>query len=369
MNSPIRVLCVFSTLDRGGAESMCINLYRHIDRAKVQFDFVKHTTKKCAFDDEIRDLGGRIYIAPRFKGYNILSYQLWWKKHFANHPEHQIIHGHFFTISTVYFAVAKQEKRITVGHIHASRSDSVLKALLEKRISKYTDYPIACSEEAGRWIYGNRAFSVLHNAVDTKIFRYNPETRKIIRNKLGLDDSLTLGTTANFSTVKNPMGLIDIFLAVKKKNPKIKMIWAGDGVLRDEIENRLSKEGITKDVYLLGSRDDIPSLLQAIDVFLLPSFREGLPVSVIEAQAAGLPCFISNRITRDVDITGLCHFLPLVQPDNWAEQWADTILVDRTKREDRSSEICESGYDIQSTSKWLSDLYLTIIEKYKECKK
>ncbi len=362
MSSPIRVLCVFSTLDRGGAESMCINIYRHIDRAKVQFDFVKHTTKKCAFDDEIRDLGGRIYIAPRFKGYNILSYKLWWKNHFAAHQEHQVIHGHFFTISAVYFAFAKQEKRITVGHIHASQSNSRLKKILEKRISKYTDYPIACSEEAGRWIYGDRPFIVLHNALDTTAFRFSPEIRKVVRNSLGLRDNLTLGTTANFSNVKNPMGLIDIFLAVKKKKPNVKLLWAGDGGMRAKIENRLIKEGITKDVYLLGSRDDIPSLLQAIDVFLLPSFREGLPVSVVEAQAAGLPCFISNHVTKDVDLTGLCHFLPIGQPVNWTELWANAILADKTKREDKSAAICEAGYDIQSTSKWLSDFYLNIVE-------
>ena len=362
--SPIRVLCVFSTLDRGGAESMCMNLYRHIDRSKVQFDFVKHTTKKCAFDDEIRNLGGRIYIAPRLKGYNVLSYKLWWKNHFANHPEHKIVHGHFFSISAVYFAFAKQANRITVGHIHASKSNSILKTLLEKRISKYTDYPIACSVEAGRWIYGNRPFMVLLNALDTKMFRYNPETRNIFRNNLGLGDNLTLGTIANFSNVKNPMGLVDIFLAVKKKSPKVKLVWAGDGGLREEIETRILKEGITKDVYLLGSRDDIPSLLQAIDVFLLPSFDEGLPVSVIEAQAAGLPCFISDRVTRDVDLTGLCHFLPIVQPGNWAGLWADTILADRTKREDQSELIYEAGYDIQTTSKRLSIFYLKIIERY-----
>ena len=362
-NYPIRVLCVFSTLDRGGAESMCMNLYRHIDRSKIQFDFVKHTPEKCAFDDEIKKLGGRIYIAPRLKGYNIIPYKSWWKNHFANHPEHQIIHGHFFSISAVYFAFAKEEQRITVGHIHASHSDSLLKTLLEKRISKYTDYPIACSEEAGRWVYGKRPFLILHNAVDVKLLKYNPETRRTLRNNLGLEDYLTIGTIANFSLIKNPMGLIDIFIAVKKKNPKVKLLWAGDGSMRSGIETRLIKEKITEDIYLLGSRDDIPSLLQAIDIFLLPSFNDCLPLSVIEAQAAGLPCFISDRITRCIDITGLCQFLPIDQPSNWAELWADKILADKTKREDKSAKICERGYDVQITSKWLSDFYLNIVER------
>lgn len=356
MTKPIRVLCVFSTLDRGGAETMCMNLYRYIDRSKVQFDFVKHTSIKGAFEDEITQLGGRVFEAPRYKVYNTIQYELWWKSHLENHPEHQMIHGHFFTISAVYFSVAKKLGRRTIGHIHASISDGLIKKFLVKRINHVTDYPIACSQHAGYWIYGERPFRVLNNALDTELFHYEEKERKVYRDKLNLGDCLVLGTVANLSSVKNPMGLIDIFLKVHAKQKDSKLLWVGEGTQRDLIEERINQEGITDSVFLLGQRGDVYKLLQAMDAFLLPSLNEGLPVSLIEAQAAGLPCYVSDTVTTEVDITGLCHFLPL---NRW-DQWADAILSDKTQRMDTSQKIIEAGYDIRSTAKWLEEFYLSI---------
>ena len=365
MKEPIRVLCVFSTLDRGGAESMCMNLYRHIDRDKVQFDFVKHTQNKGAFEDEIASLGGRIFVAPRFTLKTVLTYRRWWKRHLVEHPEHQIVHGHFFTISTVYFRAAKNMHRTTVGHIHASASDGLLKSIICTRISHYTDYPLACSRQAGRWIYGNRPFTVLNNGLDIELFRYAPEVRASMRSTLGLGNALILGTVANLSEVKNPMGLIDIFLAVKKRRLDARLVWVGDGTQRGAVEARLRQERIEDSVILLGVRDDVPDVLQAMDAFLLPSYSEGLPVSAIEAQAAGMPCFISDRVTRDVDITSLCQFLPIKGPENWAEDWADAILNDHTERRDVSEKIVAAGYDICTTAKWLEEFYLDIAKRGK----
>ena len=361
MEYPIRVLCVFSTLDRGGAESMCMNLYRHIDRDKVQFDFVKHTKAKGAFEDEIAFLGGRVYEAPRFTGTNIISYVNWWKKHFAHHSEHTIIHGHFFTISAVYFSVAQRKNRITVGHIHASAVNGFLQTAMVKMIRRVTDYPLACSQQAGHWIYGNRPFTVLNNGLDSDQFRYGPETRQRVRQQLGLGDAFTLGTVANFSSVKNPMGLIDIFLSVNAQRPDTKLIWVGEGTERKNIEERIRTENLTKKVLLLGTRNDVPDILQAMDAFLLPSFSEGLPVSAIEAQATGLPCYISNTVSHEVDITGLCRFLPINKP----EAWTDAIFHETAIREDASAKIKTAGYDINDTSLWLQDFYLEIAKRGK----
>ncbi len=356
MQQPIRILCVFSTLDRGGAESMCMNLYRHIDRSKIQFDFIKHTHQKGNFEDEIISLGGRVYEAPRYRLYNTLQYKAWWKKHLKEHPEHQIIHGHFFTISPIYFSVAKQLGRKTIGHIHASSADSFVKKCLIKRVSKFTDYPIACSQQAGKWIYGNRPFDVLNNALDTELFQYNETIRQQYRKELNMGDSLVLGTVANFSPVKNPMGLIDIFLQVKKKEENTKLLWVGEGGQRQLIEERIRQEKIESDVILLGQRSDVYNILQAMDVFLLPSINEGLPVSIIEAQASGLPCFVSNTITKEADITELCHFLPL---DTW-DQWVGIILGNRVSRGNTKQKIIDAGYDIHTTANWLEEFYMKI---------
>ena len=360
MGNPIRVLCVFSTLDRGGAETMCMELYRHFDRSKVQLDFIKHTPNIGDFEKEIINLGGRIYEAPRFELLNLYKYFSWWNNHLDEHPEHQIIHGHFFTISAAFFRIAKKKGRTTVGHIHASTIKGLIKNLMVKRISKYADYAFACSFKSGKWVYQNREFKVLHNALDTNVFKYSLLIREKTREELGIHNELVIGTVANFSMVKNPNGLIDIFLAIKKNMPDVRLIWVGDGKLRPLIEDRILQERISDSVLLLGVRSDVPRLLQAMDIFLLPSFNEGLPVSMIEAQAAGLPCFVSNTITKEADITGLCHFLPINKPDIWASEISNLKI----KRMDMSKKIREAGYEINDTSDYMQDFYLSISKSY-----
>ena len=338
---------------------MCMNIYRHIDRRKVQFDFVKHTHSIGSFESEILSLGGRIYEAPRFKPGNILRYQNWWKRHFKLHLEHQIIHGHFFSISAVYFRIAKLFNRTTIGHIHASRADGVIKNILEKQISRQSDYRLSCSVEAGKWIYGNKPFRVINNAIDIDHFQFNPLVREIVRKEFSLQNTLTLGTVANFSSVKNPFGLIGIFANVIERRPEAKLLWIGEGGLREEIEKEINRKGLEQSIILLGKREDVSELLQAMDAFLLPSYNEGLPVSVIEAQASGLHCFISDRITKDVDITGLCHFLSIESP----EIWVKTILECDLHHSVTLSQIQKAGYDINDTALKMQEFYLSIINK------
>lgn len=358
MKEPIRVLCVFSTLDQGGAETMCMNLYRHIDRSVVQFDFVKHTSIKGAYEDEIINYGGRIFEAPRFPYCGLVKYCSWWKKHLEQHPEHQIIHGHYFTISAVYFWIAKRFNRYTVGHIHASSIRGLGKEMLIKLIPIVTDYSLACSQIAGKWAYGNRPFRVFHNAVDTATFRYNLDERIRIREELKLQDKYVIGTVANLSYVKNPIGLVEIFKEIKKMHPNSILVWIGEGELRKTIEEKIHNLNLEKSVMLLGRRTDVHGLLQAMDVFVLPSFNEGLPVSAVEAQAAGLQCYLSDRITREVDITGNCYFLPIEKPDVWAKE----IAENNAARFDTTKKVIAAGYDIDNNARDLEDFYLSIVK-------
>ena len=327
-----------------------------MDRTKVQFDYVKHTSEKGAFEDEIQELGGKIYEAPRLKIHKYRTYCNWWKNHFKNHPEHQIVHGHFFTISAVYFSIAHKYGRKTIGHVHASQSDELIKSFLVKRIETEADFCFACSEYAGKWVFPHKDFLVLNNAIDTEEFSFNKEIRDEYRLKLRLNNKKVLGTVANFSSVKNPMGLIDIFRAYKSINPDSYLLWVGDGDLRNKIDKKIKKLKIEDSVILLGKRDDVPKILQAMDMFLLPSLNEGLPVSVIEAQAAGLPCYLSDTITEKVNVTGLCKFLPL----NDVGRWIDAMNNSAEKRTDTSDLIKKSGYDIRETSKWMQVFYESI---------
>ena len=363
---PLRILCLMSTLDRGGAESMAMELFRNIDRSHIVFDFVKHTDAKGAYESEIKSLGGVIYSAPRYKVINHIKYVDWWKRFFEKHPEYRIVHCHFSKMCSIIAPVAHKANRIIISHSHFNKpseeeSNITIKRLISnfllRRIEPSSDYCFACSQTSGEWLYKKKDFNVLKNALDTRVFKYDSQVRSEIRSELDLDSEFIVGTVANFSAVKNPMGLIDIFLMLKKIKPDTKLLWVGDGNLRPAIEKRILAEGVETSVILLGTRDDVPRLLQGIDAFLLPSFNEGLPVSAIEAQAAGLPCFISDRVTKEVDITGLCHFLPIDQPDLWV--WE--ILNDQTPRTDTSDKIIAAGYDIQTTAKWLEEYYLNLV--------
>jgi len=356
-SKPLRVLCVFSTLNRGGAETMCMNLYRHIDREKVQFDFVKHSPAKGAYEDEIVALGGKIYEAPRYRLYNHFQYCKWWKRHLTQHPEHRIIHCHFFTMASAFFSVAKRAGCSTIVHAHTSKTNNRIKELMLKSVEKDADFCFACSQEAGKWLFPHREFTVLNNAIDTERFMFNPAVRREYREEFQLKNEYVLGTVARLIAVKNPFVLIEVFKIVHQKNQQSKLLWVGDGRLRPEIEQKLREEGLSDSVILTGVRSDVPDLLQAMDCFLLPSVFEGLPVTLIEAQGSGLPCFVSETVTKEADITGLCQYLPLNSP----ETWADAILNDRTKRENTSQKIIDAGYDIQTTAKWLEDFYLHIV--------
>lgn len=364
MKEAIRVLCVFSELDRGGAESMCMNLYRNIDRTKVQFDFVKHTAAAGSFESEISELGGKIYEAPKYRLYNHLQYCKWWKKHLAKHAEHKVIHGHYSTISPIYFKLAKGVRCITIAHSHCVAPNTIhwytrIKLQILKKIELYTDYCFACSQDAGKWLFPHKEFTVLNNAVDTEKFQYDPAVRAEVRKELGLHDCFTVGIVGSLSEVKNPFGTIEIFKAVHSKMPGAKLLWVGGGGLEQAIRDKLKEENLTDAVIMTGVRSDVDRLMQAMDVFILPSISEGLPVVLVEAQAAGLHCFCSEAVTKEADITGLCRFLPLGQPDLWAEQ----ILSADLTRQDTRQTICEAGYDIHTTAQWLQDFYLNLSSK------
>lgn len=367
-SEPIRILCVFSWLDRGGAETMCMNLYRNIDRNKVQFDFVKHTNKKCDYEDEIRSLGGRIYTAPRYKGVNKFTYEKWWKRHFKNHPEHKIIHGHYFSIADVYFKVSHQNNAITIGHSHNTfpaekrnifnRVKHIFAMHHVLQLEKESDYCFACSQAAGEWVFKNKSFKVLNNSIDTKLFAFSTESRNKIRQELGLQDVFVIGTVGRIVTQKNPLGIVQIFNEVLKLNSNARLLWVGTydtdmGRKAIELAEHL---GICDKIIFTGVVDNVNEMLQAMDCFILPSFYEGLPVVAVEAQAAGMRCFLSNTITDEVNITNNCKMLPLNEPKLWAKE----ILKDNKVREDTSQQIINAGYDIHTTAKWLEDFYLSI---------
>ena len=364
----IRILHVLGGLNRGGAESMVMNLYRNVNREEIQFDFIVHTEAHQDYTDEILAMGGKIYSFPRFKGYNIATMKRTWNAFFVAHPEYKILHSHVRSYASLYIPIAKKHGLTTIIHSHSTSNGkgfaSLVKRVLQSSLKRKADYLFACSEESGRWLYGDKAihapnYRMIPNAVDTEKFAFSEATRAEMRQALGVaDDTVVYGHVGRLHPAKNHPFLLDTFYKIHQRQENSFLLIVGDGELRAEIEEKISTLGITDSVRMLGSRGDVAQLMQAMDVFLFPSRWEGLPVTVVEAQASGLPCYLSDTITRDVDTSPLVTYLPIT---SGADIWADTVLGSPNKRQTVTESIKSCGFDIQESAKNLSDFYLGVL--------
>lgn len=364
MSEPIRILQVFAQMNRGGAETMIMNLYRNIDRSKVQFDFIVHTEEKCAFDEEIEQLGGRIYKIPRYTGVNHFNYVKVWKDFFEEHTDHKIIHGHLRSTASIYLYIARNFNLKTIAHSHSTSSrgnalHKIVKRIMQLPIRYIVDYMFACSNEAGKWLFGERSkngnrFKLLKNAIDIDKYLYNEKIRNAVREEFHISENFVIGHIGSFSHPKNHKFLVDIFYEVRKERSDAILMLVGDGELLTDIKMKISRLGIEDNVVFTGVRSDVPKLLQGMDMIVFPSIYEGLPVTIIESQAAGLKSIISDSITNEVMITSLVERLSLSLD---ASIWAQRVLenVNLQERKAYKNEIEHSGYDIMKTSKEYQD--------------
>jgi glycosyltransferase involved in cell wall biosynthesis len=371
MAEPLRVLHVFGRLDRGGAETMVMNLYRRIDRDALQFDFVVCDTGRGAFEDEIASLGGRVYRVPRFSPGTVFRFVRAWRALLREHPEYRIIHGHLRSTASVYLGIARRRGLVTVAHSHSTSSGkgfaALVKNLLQLPLRHTADYLVACSDDAGVWLYGKKAvaqsnYFVLKNALDAGVFRFDEGKRRAARDAFGLDGRFVVGHIGAFLPVKNHRFLIDVFHEVCQKNSDAVLLLVGDGPLREETEAYARGRGLSGRVVFTGVRRETPDLLCAMDVFVLPSKWEGLPLTAVEAQASGLPCLLSDAVTRETAISPLVSFCP---PDAGAPAWAEKILsyAGRTERPDMTAAVRDAGYDSADTAAFLQSFYFEALEK------
>lgn len=365
---PIRILHVIGIMNRGGAETMIMNLYRRMDRTRVQFDFVENSPEPAAFDGEIQALGGRIYRCPHYNGKNHFQYKRWWNAFFQAHAgEYGIIHGHLGSTAAIYLKIAKKYGLYTIAHSHSSGTDHSLKNLLYKMISYPTrniaDYFFACSEAAGRDRFGKAVSAsdrckVLNNTIDTEQFRLDAAVRAAMRKEFGLTDEMLVGHVGRFTGEKNHMFILDVFKAIRENNSACKLILVGDGPLRQSVQERAKELNIEQDTIFTGVRSDVNRLLQAMDVLLFPSLYEGLPVTIVEAQASGLPCVLSDRVPEECKLTDAVRFIPLEEPP---EIWAGHVTeAAGRERKDASQAIRAAHYDISESAPWLENFYVSI---------
>lgn len=363
--APVRVLQVVTHMERGGLESMIMNYYRHIDREKIQFDFLVHRTERAAFDDEIESLGGRIYRLPRLVPWS-KSYLSALNHFFDEYPEYKVIHVHQDCLSSVILKVAVQHNvPVRVAHSHNANQDRNLKYPIKlwyrRSIPQYATNLFACGKDAGDWMFNGAPYQIINNAIDAAAYTYDPEKRIEMRQKLGLGDELIVGHVGRFNLQKNHQFLLDIFAALLKKEPNAVLMLVGGGENMAKIQAKTQTLGIAEHVRFLGIRSDVADLLQAMDVFVFPSLYEGLPVTMVEAQAAGLPCLISDKVPPECIITeGLVDTLPL---SAGAETWSEKLFEKRdTPRTDRRAEIAAHGFDITAEAVKLQEFYLEAAE-------
>lgn len=363
----IRVLHVLGGLERGGAETMVMNLYRNIDHNKIQFDFIIHTLEKQAYYQEIIDMGGRVYHFPAFNGKNIFLLKKKWAQFFAEHMEYKILHSHVRSYASLYIPIAKKYGLKTIIHSHSTSNgkgvSSIIKRILQFPLRYQADYLMACSNEAGQWLYGAKGckkdnYLFIPNAIYTEKYRFSEKIATEYRKKLNLEDKLVIGHVGRFHEAKNHMFLLEVFAKICEKRSDAILLLVGDGDLRQDIQMKIHSLNLDNKVLLTGSRDDVPQLMQAMDLFVFPSLWEGLPVTVVEAQAAGLPCLISDNITTDVDLSKLVVRLPV--DDIYV--WVEAILNSEIKKSDITSEIRRAGFDVKNSVENLTKFYYSIFD-------
>lgn len=358
----IRVLEIVTDMGRGGIETMLMNYYRHLNRNAVQMDFLVHRQKRAVYDDEIESLGGKIYQMPPLNPFGS-EYLKKMNAFFCSHREYRIIHSHLDCMAGVPLRIAKQHGvPVRIAHAHSSSQTKnikyPLKVLFKHDISNQATQLFACGQVAGEWMFSGSPFTVMHNAIDSAMFLYNPDVREAVRKELFPHDSnaLVIGHVGSFWTPKNHLFLLDIFQEIHKQEPNSVLLLVGTGGLMDAVREKAKNMRLQDYVYLVGDRKDVYRVMQAMDIFILPSLFEGLPVTMIEAQAAGLPCFISDKVPLECKITDLVTQIPLQAS---AAQWAEQILTMRyIERRDTSSEIAAAGFDIVASAQWLQDFYL-----------
>lgn len=364
-DSPIRIAQIIGKWLGGGVESVVMNYYRHIDRSKIQFDFICDEDSTNIPYDEINSLGGKVILIPPYQ--KVIKYHNELKKVLKD-GNYKIVHSHINTLSVFSLWAAKSAGvPIRIAHSHSTTNKKEKKKNLLKKVLRpfskvfATDY-MSCSELAGRWLFGNKEYDngnvyLLNNAIDLDKFKYDEEEKEKKRKELNIeDDTLVIGHVGRFVEQKNHRFLVDIFNEIYKRNANSILLLAGHGPLMEEIEIKVKNLGLEKNVKFLGQRKDINELYQAFDVFCLPSLYEGLPVVGVEAQATGLLCVFSDDMTKETKVLDTTEFLSLNQS---VEEWANTILkkYELFKRKNCTIEISKKDFNIKKEANKLTQKY------------
>lgn len=362
---PIRVAEIVGYMGYGGVEAMLMNYYRHIDKTKIQFDFFVDADSPCPFKDEIESLGGKIYYIPPYT--KLHSYNKTLKK-LLKENNYKIIHSHINTLSIFPLRIAKKvgiPVRIAHSHSTANKKEilrSLVKYLLRPFSKIYPNYYFACSNYAGKWLFGNKAYkkgkiTVINNAIEMDKFRFNLDKRNELRDKFKISDSdILLGNVGRFVDQKNQIFLIHLLNLLVKANNNYKLILVGDGPNKEKIINEINKYDLASKVILTGNVLEPYNYYNAMDIFVSPSLYEGFSIVSLEAELNGVACILSSNITREIKILDSLCFLPL-NIDDWYNQIINLKLDNN--REVNINDFIK--YDINKQAKRLENIYLDCV--------
>ncbi|WP_438838456.1 glycosyltransferase [Streptococcus pluranimalium] len=368
VNKPIRILHMIGSLNIGGSQTMVMNLYRNLNREKIQFDFIVDRKDELFYAQEIEELGGRIYYFPTFNGKNIFSLKKLWKAFLQEHDNYKAIHFHVRSYISLIIPTIKKFNIPIISHSHSISSGSdfsaKIKNILQYPIRYQANYFLACSDEAGMWLFGknilrNKNYFTVKNAIDGEKYFFDENLRDSVRSEFGLTESQYLfGSVGRATQVKNQLFLIEIFYELQKEIDS-KLIIIGDGELLPLLKNRAEELGIGNKCIFPGNIKNVEKYYHAMDSFIFPSLWEGLGISVVEAETSGLKCFVSNNVPKSVDIGS--NLINVIDLEHGASLWADEIVNKLDyNRVSPIKDFYVSGYDIRSNSKWYENFYTSI---------
>jgi glycosyltransferase involved in cell wall biosynthesis len=377
VQTPIRVAQVVGRMMGGGVESVVLNYYRHIDRTKIQFDFIAQSDSTCIPEDEITALGGRVFIVPPYQ--QISSYLSECQRIFSSEKP-PIVHSHMNALSVFPLKAAKAAGvQIRIAHSHSTASShellkTVVKDTLRPFARVYPTHLAACSTAAGEWLFSKREVSsgrvrLIPNAIDLDKFKYSLNLRIQKRKELGLDaHQLVIGHVGRMCKQKNQLFIEEIFTQLLMNHPEAVLVFVGGGDMFVEVKKRAQTLGISDSVRFLGIRSDVAEIYNAFDILLFPSLYEGLGITAIEAQANNLPVLASTNVPSEVSIVPeLLHQSRLSDSAaEWANQLA-RVVGDSERKLDVNSliELQEAGYNIQHSSQKLCRWYFELVQQTK----
>lgn len=365
----VRVLQIVTKMDIGGLESRLMDIYRQIDKTLVQFDFYIFDSGNGYFDNEIEAMGGIIYKGSNINWKNAFTIPKKFCSFLLQHPEYAIVHCHMnswcgFILKGAFQAGVPVRIAHARGAIRGYNIQNIFKNIIKRTVNKYATHRFSVSEKAAVWLFGQKTVAkgnvqIWPNAIDSSKYIFNENIRLKKRRELGLEGECVLMHVGNLTPPKNHTFLLEIFKQFQSIINQSVLLLVGCDFMNGAIHKKAYSLNCDECVIFLGQRTDVSELLEAADVFVFPSLHEGFPGAVLEAQAAGLPCVISDTISKEIKVTDLVKQLSLKEKPIF---WAETIRnIMQIKRKNTYEQICMSGYDIKSLTSRLTDFYKGVV--------